>query len=226
MTALGASQVWGIQITMKTVGADGISGDGVVSGNYWADPVGGFESILDNYVAGQSKDAASTRFWTFCLEYNEHFSANTTYDVELNNGAKAGGAGGNIVDGKDIISVGTAYLYENFAQGTLGSFIYDNASAAALQDMIWYLEGEKTLSSYGDTFTGLLTGLFGSLDNAKADYTGTAVGVMNLTQNGYNRQDQLVFHGSSVPDGGATLALLGLGLTGLAVFKRRVGQRA
>jgi len=50
----------------------------------------------------------------------------------------------------------------------------------------------------------LLTGLFGNLDGANADYTGTAVGVMNLTKNGRNYQDQLVFHGSSVPDGGTT----------------------
>lgn len=224
IVALGASQAWGDQVTMKLVGGDGISGDGVVSGNYWATPLGGFSSILDNY-AGSSRSEDS--FWTFCIEFNEHFTANTTYDVALNNGAVAGGMGGNIVSGKDIISVGTAYLYENFAMSTLGSFIYDNASAAALQDMIWYLEGEKALSTYADTaFSGLLNTRFGSVSNAKADYTGTAVGVMNLTKNGRNHQDQLVFHGSSVPDGGATLALLGIGLAGLAAFQLRLGQRA
>ena len=60
--------------------------------------------------------------------------------------------------------------------------------------------------------------------DAKADYTGNAVKVMNLTSNGgrISNQDQLVYVG--VPDGGTTALLLGLGFLSLAMVKRKQRQ--
>lgn len=54
------------------------------------------------------------------------------------------------------------------------------------------------------------------------NYTGSAVRVMNLTKNGNRHQDQLVY--MDVPDTGATLSLLVLGLVGLAAARRRIGK--
>ena len=83
-------------------------------------------------------------FETFCIEYSEHFSPGSTYYYGISQGAMNGGlSGGN----PDPISRGTAWLYLQFAKGTLAGYNYalgpgGNASAAALQATIWWLEGE------------------------------------------------------------------------------------
>lgn len=112
------------------------------SGNFRADPNAELEWVLDGYVLGKSTDG--TWFGTFCLEKNERVGSGKIYDVALNDGSVSGGRSGAI-DGKDPISVGTAYLYEQFVLGTLTGFAYDSRkSAKQLQNTIWFLEGEIT----------------------------------------------------------------------------------
>jgi len=62
-------------------------------------------------------------------------------------------------------------------------------------------------------------GQFSSAIAAKADATAGAYGVyvLNLTQNGSRRQDQLV----RIPDGGLTIALLGLSLASGWIMRRK-----
>ena len=209
--ALGLSQAFALKVEMNSTPF--IS---ATSGNYQARPYDGFEYVLNNYKPGTTTDG--TWFGTFCIELDEYFNDNGNYDVALNSMAMNGG---NNTNSGDTISVGTAYLYEQFALGNLAVAGYsynDQASAAKLQDMIWHLEETHTLTT-GSIFTSLLESQFTTLANAKLDYTGSAVKVMNLTHNGVKKQDQLVYLG--VPDGGMTLALLGLGLAGLATIKRR-----
>ena len=76
---------------------------------------------------------------------NEHFTPGSTYYYGISQGAINGGiSGGN----PDPISRGTAWLYLQFATGNLANLAnYDysagaggNASAAALQATIWWLE--------------------------------------------------------------------------------------
>ena len=63
----------------------------------------------------------NTGFETFCVEYNEHFTPGLTYYYGISQGAINGGvSGGN----PDLISKGTAWLYLNFAQGTLAGYNY------------------------------------------------------------------------------------------------------
>ena len=63
----------------------------------------------------------NTGFETFCVEYNEHFTPGSTYYYGISQGAVNGGiSGGN----PDPISKGTAWLYLNFAQGTLAGYNY------------------------------------------------------------------------------------------------------
>lgn len=191
------------------------------SGNYRANPNSEFEYILDNYATGKSTDG--TWFGTFCIEWNEHFRPGRTYDVALNNGSIKGGESGAI-GGKDIISVGTAFLYEQFALGTLTGFVYNNAlSAAQLQNTIWELEGETSGPNDFGSFLSLAMGVA----NWDSNYTGTAVQVMNLTKRSGTRhyQDQLVYTGKPVPDTGSTLAMLAFGLSGFALIRRKLGRK-
>lgn len=189
-------------------------------GNYRANPNAELEWVLSNYTAGKSTDG--TWFGTFCIEKNEYFSDGGLYDVAINDRAISGGVSSPTA-GYDIISAGTAYVYKLFAMGGLANSYYGSATnAAALQDLIWWLEGEQATWGAG-TYNSVLSSYFGANWQvlAKADYTGSEVKVMNLTSNQgrTQNQDQLVFLG--VPDGGATLFMVGFGLLALAFARRQ-----
>jgi hypothetical protein len=201
------------QVTMQTFSSG-------VSGNYRADPSNDFAWVLGNYVNGKTTD--NTWFGTFCVETDEFFSPGSTYNVGLSYQAWQGGSNTNA---GDMLSVGTAFLYSQFARGTLSGFTYNNStSAATLQNMIWWLEDESVPDQSANPFAGLLISKFGSLSNSKVgvDSSGSGYGVMvmNLTSNDGRtlNQDQLVY----VPDGGLTIALLGMGLLGLSLIRRRM----
>lgn len=196
------------------------------AGNYRANPNAELEHVIDNYAHGKSTDG--TWFGTFCIEFNEYFRNGTTYKAKLNNGSVKGGVSG-AVNGKDIISKGTASLYEQFALGTLSGFTYGNKThARQLQNTIWFLEGEISNPFYGAGY-GSFLGLAQGIANYSMDYTGSAVQVLNLTKrtNGQRtfHQDQLVYTGSKVPDTGATLSMLLCGVTGLSYARRRINRR-
>jgi VPDSG-CTERM motif len=169
-------------------------------------------------------------FQTFCLEYGESISLNTTYNYTVSTAAYAGGGGASGSPLHDPISIGTAYLYSLFATGGLGSFGYDYsngagraASATQLQNAFWYLENERTLAEIGgsNAFVTLAINQFGgTLAGAQANNDTSLYGVrvLNLTSDsGALKQSQLIH----VPDGGATLMLLGLGMSGLALLRRK-----
>jgi len=165
---------------------------------------------------------SGTGFETFCVEYNEHFTPGSTLFYGISQGAINGGiSGGN----PDFISKGTAWLYLNFAQGTLAGYNYalgpsGNASAAALQATIWWLEGEG--SNPNNTFSTLVMSLPNYLDNNNGYY---GVGVLNLWSDSNHTQpaqDQLML----VPDGGSTVMLLGLGFLGLVVGRWKLSRRS
>jgi hypothetical protein len=84
-----------------------------------------------------------TTFTTFCLETDEYISYGTPYKVEsITNAAIEGGSGG---PEPDPLDERTAFLYYNYAMGTLdGISAYEygkDASANDLQQAIWYIEG-------------------------------------------------------------------------------------
>ena len=180
-------------------------------------------------------------FQTFCIEMTEHIALDGIYDAQISTGALSGGVGGVDPDGAgplpktDLISVGTAYLYSNFATGQLPTYTYTNGAgrgddAELLQQAIWYLEDELSLTSSQKAANRFLTNsvygaltLFGDgtgvgVGGAKANNTLYNVGVLNLSSSTGGKQDQLI----NLPDGGVTSMLLGLALGGLAVLRRKI----
>jgi len=166
-------------------------------------------------------------FQTFCLETDEYVSLpNGTYNYALNSMALRGGTN---TDAGDPLSKGAAWLYSQFAKGTLSGYGYnsDRASwAGSLQSAIRGLEDEQGYSVSSYWLNVLQTqGGFADLAAAKADAGVGEYGVfvLNLTTAGGGyAQDMLYYKGSGnnvpIPP---TAYLLGAGLVGLVGLRRR-----
>lgn len=171
-----------------------------------------------NYAANYSSSAqatvnSQTGFETFCVEIDAEFSPGSTYNTSIGNTILPSGA---------AITIGTAYLYSQFAQGTLQKYNYNQNSSGIgsraytsdeLQDAIWYLQGEITsagdqytkgnyLYSFGgssfdptsDPFVQLAESMFGANAFASDANNNYGVQVLELTSaNGSTAQDQLVY---------------------------------
>lgn len=193
------------------------SGNG---GEFWArtTPV----QVAGYSLANQTR-TADGYFATFCLERTEKLSFGSGQNATIAFGADLGGVAGGT---PDPVSIGTAYLYCLFATGELDGYDYTGTtasrqiSASLLQTAIWVLEEElDPVNAAGNAFYELVAGLFTDpMADANGEYNVYAI---NVTRNGVNRQDVLVYIPPSVPDGGMTLALLGLGLAGLGVASRK-----
>jgi len=205
---LSSTVVYGsMQVTLAQDTAKYSSGTG---GEFRATP-GGTPSLLSAmnpalYSAVTSGGSGSSfYFQTFCIEHGETFSPGTTYNVSISDRAKNGSQG---VDG-DVVSIGTAWLYSQFAAGTLvgltagdvaSPYVYTYgadrvASAGALQATLWWLENEPTGVSdpgKGNIFRNAVLAQYGDVATAIAD-SGGAFGVraLNLGTPGVY-QDQLV----------------------------------
>jgi len=184
---------------------------------------------LSGYVAGKTSNFGGiTSFQTFCIEGTEFLNPYAqVYNAKLSDTAMYGSqpAPG------DPLSVGTGWLYSQFAQGILAGYNYSGtvaerkASAALLQNAIWWLEGEEGITyTASNLFMLAVVTQFGSQSGAQANGASMfGVYALNLwtgddpTQN--RAQDQLFY---STPDGYATLSLLGLGLCGLMVASRKM----
>jgi len=185
---------------------------------------------LSGYVAGKTSNIGDiSSFQSFCIEKNEFLYPYTaTYDATLSSAAVKGGVGGG---NPDALSQGTAYLYSQFAQGTLDGYTYvgdaaRKASAAALQEAIWWLEEEIASYTAGNAFIGAVATEFGTAATARNNATAGQFGVwvLNLTGAGGGApsgvgQDQLYY---KVPDGGTTFMLFGMALTGVGLVSRRI----
>lgn len=198
--------------------------------------------LATGMVTGAYADIGSDSWQTFCVERNEYVSPPGNYYGDLNTFATRGGAGGN--DGtegpsgmaSDTLDARTAYLYQNFRLGTLLTSYSNGAprgdDAGALQNAIWYLEGElssisgKAVQFYNEAVeaTELGTLYDGGATDGHTTWSGLGrVRVLNLwgdVNRTQYQQDQLALL-PQVPVPGAVLLGV-IGLSTIAWIRRRL----
>jgi len=163
----------------------------------------GDEDPLPGHPAGEV-------YKSFCLEYSEYISLNSSYDAVLNTGAVFGSEGGF-----DPLDPRTAYLYDKWLNG---DFAYNDTSADLLQKAIWYIEDE---GSHGENNAYVAEANAAVTSGDWFDEWGPGsignIRVLNLYTVGYagdpcyRKQDQLV----RIPAPGAILlGGIGVGLVG------------
>jgi hypothetical protein len=167
-------------------------------------------------------------FGTFCIEVETDFNPGNqwAYNFSLNSSQSADGT---------TLSEGAAYLYAKFATGTLTGYNYANpgaldpalgyADAGELQAAIWwfqdnqhYDDGAYPVGTNNYYYQLALSNLGLNANTAETPNNGHFdVDALVLTfANGTPAQNQLVYLG--VPDTAGTLALLILGMGGLAAY--------
>lgn len=186
--------------------------------------------------------AGTPNFQTFCIETGEYFYPGTTYNVTISDEVMYDG--GQFPVGEPI-TIGTAWLYSQFAAGTLSGYDYHDSgrtvSAGDLQQAIWYLQGEVTSLINGGSgadgtifYNAAVSALGGTINNA----ANGAYGVVALNlwvpnpdgTNGAGAQDQLMVlpELSAVPEPSpgsfGLLILLPLGMKKVrAIFRGQTG---
>ena len=185
---------------------------------------------LAGYQAGITSSltpyAGGANFQTFCLETSEYFTPGNTYNVSVSQTIQYNG--GQFLPPGEPLTLGTAWLYSQFAAGTLAGYDYTQgsgriASAGDLQQTIWYLQGEvgSLMNGSADGSADYAAALAALGGNIGTDSDGAfGVVAMNLTSSDGNDQDQLMITAQPAPEPG-TMALGLLGLLSLGGYKAR-----
>ncbi len=234
LAVLNATNVMGvITVTLNDTPYNDTSGGG---GEFSAVSTGGFINNYSPLAKYDPTGAAPIGFETFCIEYNEHINYGVTYTATISSGAISGGSGGGISpitpygsDTIDRISKGTAWLYSQFAAGTLAGYAYNTTlaarqqSSALLQNAIWRLEGELVSNPVNPFLASAITH-FGSLTAAAADANGAyRVVALNLFTTGahpQHAQDQLAIVPEPTTVIAGALLLLPFGVSTLRFLRR------
>ena len=174
-------------------------------------------------------------FQTFCVQTAVDFAPGVTYNyaASLDSLGSTGYPAPNTTLGTPDsfpLAEGTAWLYSQFARGTLQGYDFSNASgqrwadAGELQAAIWYLQGNQPepylAGGPGNVYYAEAVAALGANVDANATLsTDFGVEILNLNSGpNANNQNQL----GLVPDGGATLMLIGSSLAGLAWLRRKI----
>lgn len=206
--------------------ADTVSNlSGAMGGEYTLlpDAEGSLSGIANYYSQLTSNIVMPNTFQTFSLVNNDYIYPSTIADHSfvLNTSGVASGLYGSQ---PDPISIGTAYLYYNFAVGTLEGYDYQTGrtgSATLLQQAIWYLEG-AIINPGQNLFLQQVSALYGvdMMDDANGAFGVWVLDLYRVGQAGnpgYYRNNVLVLDPPAAPvPEPTTMLLLGLGLAGLA----------
>jgi hypothetical protein len=186
--------------------------------------------------------AGNPNFQTFCIETGEYFTPGDTYNVTIS--AEVLYDGGQFPNGEPI-TMGTAWLYSQFAAGTLSGYDYAygygrTITAGDLQQAIWYLQGEQpglvnVSGADGTAFYNAAVLALGGVAAVNNPANG-AYGVVALNlwvpnedgSNGAAAQDQLMVvpEPSTVPEPSAvSFGLLLLLLLGLSKVRASFGKQ-
>ncbi len=194
-----------------------------LGGEFTFNPLTGWLD-LSGYAESTKSIGVTGTFQSFCIEYNEHiYPYPAISNAIISTNAVYGGVGAQ----GDPVSAGTGWLYSQFAQGTLTDYAFEGdltarkSSADLLQQAIWWLEDEGSiLYSAANPYMLAVVTEFGSQGAAKAD-GGWNFGVyaVNLTVPGTTTRRQDTLYYSAVPDGGASVILLGLAIGGMSLIK-------
>jgi hypothetical protein len=200
----------------------------LTQGNYSYDVGGEFtattsQSFLNNYVPSTIVNGG---FETFCVETTVNFTPGFSYSYNLSNTDSLGRQ----------LTEGAAFLYYEFATGTLTGYDYNTANTASdkalrktdaglLQAAIWWLQGNQTYndgsyqipSTSNNPFYALAISTLGSINATNANNGQYGVDVLQMWDGTSPAQNQLVL----VPDGGMTAGLLGMGLVGMFLVQSR-----
>lgn len=226
-TMVVAGLAWSLSASQVVTGSTWGSYQTGNGGEFTVKAVGLDLSDYSSKASGKSAGVIGNvdTFQTFCLEATsppEYIEYRTEYNVVVNTKAIYGGVG---PDG-DVLSKGTGWLYSQFATGTLASYAFEGtdaqrkADAGLLQNAIWWLEDEGVAYNGDNKFMEAVATHFGGQALAKADGAWLYnVYALNMTKaDGTRAQDQVYYN---VPDGGLTVAMLGMGLAGLGLIARR-----
>jgi hypothetical protein len=205
--------------------------------NDWAEGGGEFKAVTTgaSFVANYDPKALNGNgFQTFCVNRDVNFTYGVAYNTTLS----------SHIPGNPLneLSLGSAYLYSQFALGTLTGYDYATTLDARrsdskwLQRTLWALEGQYASSSVftgSNPFYNTLISVFSTIDAAKADALGAyGVKVMQLTSaQNVIAQSQLVYLGSPQPGVGVVpepstvvagaLLLLPFGVSTIRILRRK-----
>jgi hypothetical protein len=168
----------------------------------------------------------SESFQTFCMERDEYAgSANIWVSTEYVDGTPGSHAyqGGINTNSGDNLDSRTAYLYYQFAKGTLSNYDYSSGSgrsysAGQLQKAIWYIENElRDLRPRNTQAWAWINEAQAQIDSKAWIGIGN-VRVLQMYTCDEHKQDFLYVEPVPVP-GAVLLGILGMGVAGIKLRK-------
>ena len=194
----------------RAVGNAGL--DGIINWNAYSTSTKGTIGAADTSSWGYNSGLNTEQYFqTFCIQSTVYFAPGNSYSVVTS----------------PTVSIGTAYLYSQFAAGTLSGYNYAYGAgrentAGALQQAIWWLQGQT--GGVNNSFVALAESILSLNDTTILNNANGAYGVvaLDLGTPGQPAQDQLAV--VPVPEPTTVIAgallLLPFGASALRILRK------